>query len=60
MAEERKERADVRYDRTHTRRVTFKFNLKTDADILERLDALSESKLGYVKRLIREDIERQK
>lgn len=49
--------ATDRYDRENTRAVKFKLNLKTDADILAKLEAES-NKQGYIKRLIREDIAR--
>ena len=52
-----KNRAKDRYDRENTRQIKFKFNLKTDADILARLSAMP-SMQGYIKRLIREDIAR--
>lgn len=43
----------------HTQRVVMNLNLNTDADILERL-AQVESKQGYIKRLIREDMAKEK
>ena len=46
-----------RWDRENTRQVKFKFNLRTDADILAHLDA-QQNIQGYVKRLIRDDIAR--
>ncbi len=46
-----------RWDRENTRQVKFKFNLRTDADILAHLDA-QQNVQGYVKRLIRDDIAR--
>ena len=46
-----------KWDRDNTRQIKFKFNLRTDADILRHLDA-QENVQGYVKRLIREDIAR--
>ena len=49
--------SNARYDKDNTRQVKFKFNLKTDADILARL-AAEPSMQGYIKRLIREDIAR--
>lgn len=52
-------RAVAKYDASHTRAVKLKFNLKTDADILERLDKV-ENKQGYIKNLIREDIEKDR
>jgi hypothetical protein len=33
-------RATKKYDQTHTRKVTFKFNLKTDADVLKKFDSV--------------------
>ena len=49
----------AQYDQENTRQIKFKFNKKTDADILEKLDSLS-NKQSYIKRLIREDIARNK
>ena len=49
--------SNARYDKDNTKQVKFKFNLKTDADILERLKT-EPSMQGYIKRLIREDIAR--
>ena len=48
-------RARDRYDKEHTKQIKMKLNLKTDADILSRLQEQS-SVQGYIKRLIREDI----
>lgn len=45
----------ARYDKQNTRQIRLKLNLKTDADILEKLSEV-DSKQGYIKRLIREDI----
>lgn len=47
--------ANCRYDAAHTRQVKLKLNLKTDADILKRLDAEPNTQ-GYIKRVVREDI----
>ena len=52
-------KARARYDKENTRHIKFKLNLKTDADILAKLDAEPNTQ-GYVKRLIREDIAREK
>ncbi len=49
--------SNARYDKENTIQVKFKFNLKTDADILAKLNAVP-SKQGYIKQLIREDIAR--
>lgn len=51
--------AQARYDADHTVQIHLKLNTKTDADILAQLDAV-ESKQGYIKLLIRDDIKRQK
>ena len=45
----------AKYDAKNTIQVKMKLNKKTDADILERLDNV-ESKQGYIKKLIRDDI----
>lgn len=42
-----------------TKCVNLAFNKKTDADILEKLDHVK-SKMGYIKKLIRDDIEKAK
>lgn len=47
------------WDKQNTKRMSLKFNLHTDADILDRL-AAQESVLGYIKRLIRDDIARER
>ena len=49
----------MKYDQKNTQRIYLKFNLKTDADILEKLDSV-ENKQGYIKDLIRKDIENSK
>lgn len=50
-----KKKANAKYDKNHTRNIMFKFNKKTDKDILEKLDEV-ENRQGYVKDLIRKDI----
>ena len=52
-------RATARYDAANTKKMTFKFNLKTDDDILNHLESV-DNKAGYIKSLIRADIERAK
>ena len=47
------------YDRENTRRINLKLNNKTDADIIRQLEskkAPSEGIQAYIKRLIREDM----
>lgn len=46
-----------RYDKENTKKVSFKLNLKTDADIIEYLDSC-DNKQGTIKRLIRDEINR--
>jgi hypothetical protein len=57
MATEAQRKAQRRYDARNTRQVHIKLNLRTDKDVLEKLDEV-QSKQGYIKRLIREDLER--
>lgn len=52
-------KASNKYDKENTKSVLLKLNKKTDADIIEMLDAVP-SKMGYIKDLIRQDIEVQK
>lgn len=46
------------YDKKNCRQLCLKLNKRTDADILAVLDQL-ENKQGYIKALIRADIERR-
>ena len=50
-------RAVAKYAKTHTKAICLRFNLKTDADILARLDSVG-NKQGYIKELIRRDMQR--
>lgn len=52
-----KTQAKDRYDKANTRPLKLKLNLKSDADILAKLES-EPSMQGYIKRLIREDISR--
>ena len=56
MATDAQIRANARYNKTHTKCVCLRLNLNTDADIIQRL-AEVESKMGYIKSLIRKDME---
>lgn len=51
---EAQKKASARYDKTHTRQIMLKLNLKTDADIISKLD-ITPNKQGYIKDLIRKD-----
>lgn len=51
-------RALKKYDKANTKQVHLKLNKRTDADVLNRLQQVG-SKQTYIKRLIREDMERE-
>ena len=51
-------RAKDKYDKANTVQIKIKLNLKTDKDILEALER-SGNKQGYIKKLIREDLQRR-
>jgi uncharacterized protein (DUF4415 family) len=51
-------RAKEKYDSKNTVQIKLKLNLKTDKDILEALKR-SGNKQGYIKRLIREDLQKK-
>ena len=51
-------RAKAKYDEKNTVQVKLKLNLKTDKDILEALER-SGNKQGYIKELIRADMEKR-
>lgn len=58
MTDEQKkarDRAQARYDATHTTQIHLKLNNVTDADILDKL-AIVINKQAYIKELIRKDI----
>lgn len=48
----------AKYDKANTKSVVLKLNKKTDADILDKLGKV-DNKQGYIKGLIRQDIEKQ-
>lgn len=58
MATEAQKRASTAYNRENTTLVTLRLNHRTDADILAELER-QDSKAGYIKRLIREDMGRE-
>lgn len=47
----------AKWDAENTKQIKLKLNIRTDADILEHLDK-QESRQGYIKALIRADIEK--
>ncbi len=50
-------KASIKYDKENTIQVRIKLNKKTDADIIEALEAVP-NKNGYLKDLIRKDIKK--
>lgn len=50
-------KAVAKYDKANVKGLYIKLNKNYDKDIIEKLDTV-ESKQGYVKQLIREDIKR--
>lgn len=59
MTSEAKKKSKARFDKLNTTHVGMKLNLRTDVDILQRFKEVG-SIQTYIKRLIREDIARQK
>ena len=59
MASDSRKKAVAKYDAANTKQVKFKLNLKTDADILAKLESV-ENKQAYFKQLIRNDIQNSK
>jgi hypothetical protein len=59
MATESQRRATAKYDAANTTSVRLKLNINTEMDIIERLEEVG-NKNGYIKQLIREDINRQR
>ena len=57
MAKKADSEAKARWDAANTRQIKMKLNLRTDADILRRLDEVR-SIQGYIKPLIRQDIDK--
>ena len=53
--ERKKTTPQARYDAKNTRRISVKLNIRTDADILAKLDSVP-NKLGYIKKCIRQDL----
>lgn len=57
MTSDSQKEAQRRYDDMHTTQINLKLNLKTDADILKKLENVG-NKQGYIKDLIRDDIKK--
>lgn len=59
MASEAKIRANNKFNKANTRMVSLRLNYNTDADIIQKLDEV-DSKMGYIKELIRKDLQTKK
>ena len=57
MQTDAQKRAVMKYDEANTVQIKMKLNLKTDADILAKLEKVP-NKQGYIKALIRKDLKR--
>ena len=53
MSTEAQKRASAKYDADNTVRITLKFNKKTDADIIQKLES-EPNKNAYIKAKLRE------
>lgn len=52
-------RAAAKYNKANTKQYQIRLNLKTDADLIAKIESVP-NKLGYIKELIRADIEANK
>lgn len=59
MSTEAQKRASRKYDAKNIKQVALRLNKKTDKDIIEHLETV-QSKQGYIKGLIRDDINLKK
>ena len=59
MVTEAKIKANNASNKRNTTTVLLRLNYNTDTDILEKLDQVN-SKMGYIKTLIREDLKKEK
>lgn len=55
MPTEAMKQAIKRYDEKNTKQLMLKLNVKTDADVLKKLEEVG-NKQGYIKELIRRDL----
>lgn len=49
--------SNAKYEKENLLRVMVKFNRKTEPELVERMES-QENKAGYLKRLVKDDIER--
>lgn len=59
MASEAKLRANSKSNKINTTMICVRLSYNTDADIIKKLDEV-DSKMGYIKELIRKDIQTKK
>lgn len=59
MPSEAKIRANNKSNKINTKMICLRLSYNTDADIIKKLDEV-ESKMGYIKELIRKDMQAQK
>lgn len=59
MASEAKLKANEKYLKANTKIVSLRLNYNTDKDIIQKLDEVN-SKMGYIKELIRKDLQTKK
>lgn len=59
MVSEAKLKANNKYNKANTKMICLRLSYNTDADIIKKLDEV-ESKMGYIKELIRKDMQAQK
>lgn len=59
MASEAKLKANEKYLKANTKIVSLRLNYNTDTDIIKKLDEV-DSKMGYIKQLIRKDLQTKK
>lgn len=55
MVSDAQKRAQDKYDKAMTKQIKLKLNIRTDSDVIARLDEV-DNKQGYIKELIRKDI----
>lgn len=59
MSSEKRERPQERFDRLNSKVYRLKVMTRTEQDIIQKLDSVP-NKAGYIKQLIRADIEKDK
>ena len=59
MASEAKIRANNKSNKINTKMICVRLSYNTDADIIQKLDEV-DSKMGYIKELIRKDLQTKK